>query len=218
MRDARGRETRVACDAVALGHGLKPETQLAELAGARFSFDPATRLWALAIDADGRAGEALYLAGDGAAVGGAEAAQASGELAALAALQDMGQPVDARRLARLRAKVARLRAVQRSLARAFAWPAACAAALPDDCVLCRCENVTAGEARAALASGRIPPEVNRVKAITRCGMGRCQGRFCGPALQEVVAAQANVDIATVGRLRAQAPIKPIQLDATDEPR
>jgi len=212
LRDAHGRETRLACDAVALGHGLKPETQLADLAGASFAFDAITRLWTPVIDADGRAGSGLYLAGDGAAIGGAEAAQASGALAALAALKDAGTAVDERRMERLRANVARLRAFQRGIARAFVWPAARAATLPDDTVLCRCENVSVGEVRAAVASGQIPPEVNRAKAITRCGMGRCQGRFCGPALQEVVAAQAAVSVAEVGRLRGQAPVKPIALN------
>ena len=212
LRDAHGRETRLACDAVALGHGLKPETQLADLAGASFAFDAITRLWTPVIDADGRAGSGLYLAGDGAAIGGAEAAQASGALAALAALKDAGTAVDERRMERLRANVARLRAFQRGIARAFVWPAARAATLPDDTVLCRCENVSVGEVRTAVASGQIPPEVNRVKAITRCGMGRCQGRFCGPALQEVVAAQAAVSVAEVGRLRGQAPVKPIALN------
>lgn len=212
VADARGRERRLACDAVALGHGLKPETQLAELAGARFAFDPPTRLWAPIIDADGRAGAGLYLAGDGAAVGGAEAAQASGELAALAALRDAGRAVAGRRVASLRAKVDRLRAFQRAIARAFAWPEARAGALSDSCVLCRCENVSVGDVRACLSAGRVPPDVNRVKAITRCGMGRCQGRYCGPALQEIVAAQTASPIADVGRLRGQAPVKPIALD------
>ena len=215
LRDRAGGEERIACDAVALGHGLKPETQLAELAGARFAFDATTRLWAPVIDADGRAAPGLYLAGDGAAIGGAQAAQASGALAALAALKDMGQAVDEARADALRRTVARLRAFQRGIAEAFAWPAARVGALPDDCMLCRCENVTAGDIRAAVASELIPAEVNRVKAITRCGMGRCQGRFCGPALQEIVAAASGRPVAEVGRLRGQAPVKPIPLSSAE---
>jgi len=58
-----------------------------------------------------------------------------------------------------------------------------------------------------------PVEVNRVKAMTRCGMGRCQGRVCGPALHEIVAAMAGCDGAAAGRLRGQAPVKPIALAA-----
>jgi hypothetical protein len=76
--------------------------------------------------------------------------------------------------------------------------------------------VTVGEVRASLDADLIPPELNRVKAITRCGMGRCQGRMCGPALQEVVAAHAARPVAQVGRLRGQAPVKPVALSAACE--
>ncbi len=84
--------------------------------------------------------------------------------------------------------------------------------LADETIACRCEAVTVGEIRAAVRAPLGPREVNRIKALTRCGMGRCQGRFCGPALQEIVAAAGNVPIGDVGRLRTQAPVKPIPLN------
>lgn len=217
LRDARGRERRFACDAVALGYGLKPETQLADLAGAQFAYDPDFRLHLPTIDGMGRAGPGLYLAGDGVRIGGADAAEASGALAAHAILTDLGQPQDIAAARRLARQGARLRAFQRGLARAFAWPGAQIAALPDSVTLCRCENVTFGEVRAAMGRELGPLEVNRVKAMTRCGMGRCQGRVCSPALQEVVAAKAGGDGAAAGRLRGQAPVKPIMLSAAGDP-
>lgn len=217
LKDADGRHSHIECDAVALGYGLKPETQLAELAGADFSFDPLFRLWLPVTDVDGRAGPSLYLAGDGAAIGGADAAEASGALAALALLSDNGLAIEQRRIKDLRKTVERLRDFQRGLAQAFAWPYPSASDLPDETMVCRCENVSAGEIRTALDAGFVPPEVNRVKAMTRCGMGRCQGRMCGPALQEIVAAKAAIPVAIAGRLRGQAPIKPVALSAS-EPR
>jgi NADPH-dependent 2,4-dienoyl-CoA reductase/sulfur reductase-like enzyme len=207
-----GAEKAVSCDAVGLGYGLASETQLAELAGARFHFDPVFRQWLPQIDRDGRAGPGLYLAGDGAAIGGADTAEASGALAALTVLADLGRACPERDRARLRRQVERLRRFQSGLARAFAWPAGQAAALSDDTLVCRCEAVMAGEIRAALAAPLGPREINRVKAITRCGMGRCQGRFCAPALQEIVAAATGRPVAEVGRLRGQAPVKPVPLD------
>ena len=112
--------------------------------------------------------------------------------------------------------MARLRGFQRSLARAFAWPVAQIRALPDDTLLCRCESVTIGAVRTAMAQALGPVEVNRVKAMTRCGMGRCQGRVCGPALQEIVAGASSQAGAGAGRLRGQAPVKPIALSAAGE--
>ena len=54
IRDARGRERRIACDAVALGYGLRSETQLADLAGCRFAFDAVGRQWLPETDPEGR--------------------------------------------------------------------------------------------------------------------------------------------------------------------
>ncbi|HEV7257214.1 MAG TPA: NAD(P)/FAD-dependent oxidoreductase [Bosea sp. (in: a-proteobacteria)] len=216
LRDASGRERRFACDAVALGYGLKPETQLADLAGAEFAYDRDFRLFLPKADAFGRVRRGLYLAGDGARIGGADAAEASGALAAHAVLADLGLQQDIAAIRPLARRVQRLRDFQRGLARAFAWPSRQIGALPDETVLCRCERVTVGEVRGAMTKGLGPVEVNRVKAMTRCGMGRCQGRVCGPALQEVVAAAAGHDVEAGGRLRGQAPVKPIALVAAEE--
>lgn len=217
LRDAQGRERRFACDAVALGYGLKPETQLADLAGAEFAYDPDFRLHLPIIDDLGRAGSDLYLAGDGVRIGGADAAEASGALAAHAILADLGRIPDVELVRRLARTVELLRGFQRGLAHAFAWPAAQITALPDFVMLCRCENVTVGEVRAAMSKELGPIEVNRVKAMTRCGMGRCQGRVCGPGLQEIVAEKVGSDGAAAGRLRGQAPVKPIALAAAGDP-
>jgi NADPH-dependent 2,4-dienoyl-CoA reductase/sulfur reductase-like enzyme len=215
LKTAGKRDRRFACDAVALGYGLKPETQLAELAGTTLAYDETFRLWLPRTDIDGRAGPGLYLAGDGAAIGGADAAEASGALAAHAALADLGFGSAEPSMVKLRREVTRLRAFQRGLARAFAWPVSQIDALADSVTLCRCENVSIGEVRRAMDQELGPGEINRVKAMTRCGMGRCQGRVCGPALQEIVACHAGITGAAAGRLRVQAPVKPIALAAVD---
>jgi hypothetical protein len=56
-------------------------------------------------------------------------------------------------------------------------------------------------------------EVNRAKAFSRVGMGRCQGRYCGHAAAEVIAAAAKLPVEAVGRLRGQAPVKPFPVSA-----
>jgi hypothetical protein len=47
-------------------------------------------------------------------------------------------------------------------------------------------------------------------------MGRCQGRYCGHAGAEVIAAAAGVPVKEVGRLRGQAPVKPLPLATREE--
>src|SRR5262245_7337982 len=60
FRDHAGRAHVIDCDAVAVGFGLKPETQLAELAGATLGYDETIRQWLPQADADGRCGGNLY--------------------------------------------------------------------------------------------------------------------------------------------------------------
>jgi NADPH-dependent 2,4-dienoyl-CoA reductase/sulfur reductase-like enzyme len=208
-RDATGRETRTACDAVALGYGLRSETQLADLARCAFAFDAGARQWLPVTDEDGRSSvPGVYLAGDGAQVRGAEAAELAGRLAACAALGDLGHAVDPLETVTLRRRLARMTMFRRGLERAFPWPAQLAAGLPDDAPVCRCEAITAGELRRA--GGALgAPEVNRAKAFSRTGMGRCQGRMCGLAAAEVLAAARGEAVAAAGRLRGAAPVKPL---------
>lgn len=210
-RDASGRERLTACDAVGLGYGLRSETQLADLLGCRFAFDPVARQWLPVLDAAGRSSvPGVYLAGDGALVRGADAAEAAGRLAACAALQDLGHAVPAAEIAGLQTGLERMGRFRAGLESAFPYPARLAAELPDETIICRCEAVTAGDIRRA-AGPLDAPELNRAKALTRPGMGRCQGRVCGLAAAEVLAAARGVPVEAVGRLRGAAPVKPLPL-------
>jgi bacterioferritin-associated ferredoxin len=150
----------------------------------------------------------VYLAGDGALVRGADAAEAAGRLAALAALRDLGLPAPGAECRNLRRELATMSRFREGLEAAFPWPAHLASGLPDATLVCRCEAITAGEIRHA-ATALDAPEVNRAKAFNRVGMGRCQGRMCGLAGAEVLAAARGVPVEQVGRLRGQAPVKPL---------
>jgi NADPH-dependent 2,4-dienoyl-CoA reductase/sulfur reductase-like enzyme len=199
----------MASDAAGIGYGLRSETQLADLARCAFAFDAGARQWLPVTDEDGRSSvTGVYLAGDGAQVRGADAAEIAGRLAACAALRDLGTAVDEIEMVMLRRRLAPMTRFRRGLERAFPWPAHLAAALPDEALVCRCEAITAGTLRRA--GGEYgAPEVNRAKAFSRTGMGRCQGRMCGLAAAEVLAAARGEPVEAVGRLRGAAPVKPL---------
>lgn len=206
-----GKERAIACDAVAMGFHLRSETQLADLAGCPFLFDAATGAWRPEADRDGRTPRrGVYLAGDGARILGADAAEAAGRLAALAVLADAGRRVDAALVGSLRAEMALLDRFRRGLATAFPWPADLARGVADGVIVCRCEAITAGDIRDT-ADAKGAPEMNRAKALSRVGMGRCQGRYCGSAAAEILAEARGVPVAEVGRLRGQAPVKPLSM-------
>ena len=216
VRGIRWGEQTLPCDAVAFAHALRSETQLADLLGCEFAWSPLNRAWLPQRDSAGRSSvEGVYLAGDGAGIMGADAAHMAGECAALALLEDTGLAVDQHRRATLERQLARIQRFRQGLETAFPFPEHWAAQAPDELVLCRCEEVSVGEVRAVVDEGHW--EINRVKAHCRVGMGRCQGRMCGLAAAEIVAERSGRDLAQVGRLRGQAPIKPLPFGVQVQP-
>lgn len=210
-RDRKGATHQVECDAVALGYHVRPETQLADLARCEFRFDAETRQWLPDVDQDGRSTTpGVYLAGDGARVLGADGAEIAGKLAAFALLEDLGRPVPKAEREALRRERAVMDRFRQGLVEAFPWPAEQVARLPDEAIVCRCEAITAGELR-RVVNQMGACEANRAKAFSRVGMGRCQGRYCGHAGAEVIAAAAGIPLEQVGRLRGQGPVKPLSI-------
>ena len=206
--DERGAHA-TECDAVGFGYALRSETQLADLLGCSFTHDPLQRAALPVRDVGGRSSvPGVYLAGDGAGIQGADAAEWAGERAALALLADAGLSVDPKRTRWLESQLARTADFRRSLDRAFPFPADWAARASDDLVVCRCEEVTAGQLRQCVRESGAR-EMNRLKALTRVGMGRCQGRTCGVAAAEILAHACGSTSDAVGRLRGQAPVKPL---------
>jgi hydrogen cyanide synthase HcnB len=204
-------ECTLDCDAVGFGYALRSETQLADLLGCRFAYAPLHRAHLPERDDAGRSSVAgIYLAGDGAGIQGADAAEWAGERAALALLADRGLQIDAARARTLERRLARVAGFRAGLERAFPFPRDWAAHAPDELVVCRCENITAGTLRQTVREAGAD-ELNRLKALCRVGMGRCQGRMCGVAAAELLAHATGQPLPQVGRLRGQAPIKPIPM-------
>lgn len=211
FRSAAGELRDVDCDAVGLGYGLKPESQLAELIGVEQSFDELQRVRVISHDGAGRAAPDVYVAGDGVAIGGADVAELTGELAAWSLLADIGQEVSSRRIAAIRRELRSHARFRRGLDIAFPVPIDQLHSVPDSTLLCRCEGITVGSVRAAIARFESD-DVNRLKAVVRPGMGRCQGRICGLATSELLARECGLPVQRVGFMRCQQPIKPLPFD------
>ncbi|UCI10649.1 FAD/NAD(P)-binding oxidoreductase [Mesorhizobium sp. B1-1-8] len=208
-RDAGGRQRLTPCDMIGMGWHLRAETHLADLTGCAFTYDEQWQQWLPKTDEMGRAGNGVYLAGDGARLVGADGAEIAGRLAAVACLTDIGH-VAPSAAADLR-KLTRLERFARGLATAFPWPSNMVRTLPDDAIVCRCEDVTTAGVREGTDFGG--GEANRVKSLSRAGMGRCQGRYCQLATVEIVAARAGCAAKDVGRFRGQAPVRPAPIGA-----
>ncbi len=205
------KERTFACDAVALGYGLRSETQLADLAGIPRVFDAAQQNWSPRSGVDGRTPvPRVYVAGDGAGIQGAHAAELRGARAALALLEDLNLPADANRAKALEAGIARWARFRAAMDGMFPIPVEALKALADDVVVCRCERITMADIRRVAALAK-PEDVNRLKAFGRTGMGRCQGRYCGDTAQAILSSLTGIPQAQAGIHRAQAPIKPVPI-------
>jgi NADPH-dependent 2,4-dienoyl-CoA reductase/sulfur reductase-like enzyme len=151
------------CDLLACGFHLVPNTELASLLGCNLRGD------FVVVDEQQQTSVAnVYCAGEPTGIAGLDAALLQGEIAGLACA---GQPTGSARArnavekkfaARLETAI-RLRPELRFLA-------------SPETIVCRCEDVTYGNL--ASRSGWTD-----AKLQTRCGMGPCQGRICGPATQ-----------------------------------
>ena len=210
-QSGNGRWQEVGCDAVGASFGLKPETQLADLAGCQFYFDDFTRQWLPVVGEGGRSSVAnVYLAGDCAAIGGADVAELAGQRAAYAVLEDLKENSHADDVRMIDSELVRHARFRRGIESAYPFPKHLIDRIDDSLMICRCEGVSAGELRANFFKTGAP-EVNRLKAFTRVGMGRCQGRVCGSVAAEILAQKRGTPVAETGRLRGQHPIKPIPL-------
>jgi NADPH-dependent 2,4-dienoyl-CoA reductase/sulfur reductase-like enzyme len=207
-----GRQVDIPCDTVLLHQGVIPNTQITRALRADHVWDEQQHCFRPALDEWGRTSlPGIYVAGDGAGIGGAKAAALRGARSARHAARSLDAISDAElnaRNAEIEAALAAELAV-RPFLDALYPPAPEALRPHDDVIVCRCEEVTAGTVRRLAREGCIGP--NQMKAFTRCGMGPCQGRYCGPVVTQLLGEVHDRSPAHIDSYRIRAPLKPITL-------
>ena len=209
-----GARTTIAAGSVAIGHGLTPATEVARLLGVPHHFSAELGGWVPALDADRRAAEGIYIAGDCAGVCGAAAAEWAGTLAGLGAARDLGAISAASYAAAtsdVRRRLAKAERFGRAISRLMTLRPGLTAAVTPATIVCRCEDIP--RTRIDEVTGQGARTLNQLKSTTRCGMGPCQGRSCGEAAAEIVAGNTGQSRTEVGQWTARAPLRPIALDA-----
>jgi NADPH-dependent 2,4-dienoyl-CoA reductase/sulfur reductase-like enzyme len=208
-----GKVRRLDADLLLCHDGLIPAAELAAVAGCWQDWDAGIEACAPRVDALGRTAiPGLWLVGDCAGIAGSRAAILRGRLTATAVSQALGAVSDTELdalLARSARTLRRDRALQTYFERLFPLRGVDARRLDAAVVVCRCEQVTAGQIRRVLDLGCAGP--NQIKALTRCGMGPCQGRMCANTLTRMSAEHWGMDPAEIGGFRVRAPIKPVNL-------
>lgn len=202
-----GTETTIGADLLFLHHGIAPNVNLAMSVGIEHRWDEKQLCWVPVLDRDGNSSmEGIAIAGDGAGIAGAKAAEFRGTLAALAAIRSIRGISVKNEEDRVRAGLAH--AIRgRAFLDALYTPARDFRVPSGDTVVCRCEEVTARQISDAVALGSLGP--NQTKSYLRCGMGPCQGRLCGLTVTELIARERGVSPQAVGYYRLRPPVKPI---------
>ena len=90
-------------------------------------------------------------------------------------------------------------------------PSSAYAAIPDDTVICRCEEITMGAIKKSVSQGFHT--TGALKKATRCGMGRCQGRICGPVLFDIMTALTQKRAEEIGASHSRTPVKNMPVSA-----
>lgn len=159
-----------ACDRVASGFGLVPNTQVGQLLGCTLT-TASNGTQALKVDAlQATSVPGVFAAGECTGFGGVERALAQGRIAGLAAVNEI------RAAQAIWPERTRWEGFAAKLNHHFALDPALRQMPQADTLVCRCEDVT--YASLTQRSGWTD-----AKLQSRCGMGACQGRVCGAAAQ-----------------------------------
>jgi thioredoxin reductase len=178
------------CDVLCTGYGLVPNVEMARLIGCATSSDT------VAVDArQATSVPGVFAAGEVTGIGGVALAVVEGEIAGAAAAG----------VARVDLSLVRrrdaLQGVARRMERTFAVRAEIRSLAHGDTIVCRCEDVR----HAAVAS---LGDARQAKLYARAGMGACQGRVCGPALEMLFGWQPG---------RVRSPLEPARLSTLSIP-
>ncbi|BBK43852.1 pyridine nucleotide-disulfide oxidoreductase [Allostella vacuolata] len=200
------------CDLLMLHEGVVPNVHVTMAVGCAHGWDDRQKCFRPTLDEWGRTDiQPILVAGDCGGIEGARAAELRGRLVALGAAADLGRIDQATRdrLARpLRRELGRHLPIRAFLDTLFT-PRPEVLSPPDAVIACRCESVTAGQVRETVRIGAVGP--NQAKSFIRCGMGPCQGRFCGLTVTGIIAEATGRTPGEVGFFRIRPPLKTLTL-------
>jgi D-hydroxyproline dehydrogenase subunit alpha len=191
---ARGHTRTIDCDLLCVSYGLIPATELARHLGC--ALDDQRRVRVDATQQTTVAG--VYSVGETTGVSGVDAAIIEGTIAGTSA----AGATPPRSLLR---RAAAGRRFVHTLEHAFAPRDELLELAHADTIVCRCEDAT-------WAQVRVCGSMREARIVTRAGMGPCQGRICGAAIERMTGWPMD---------RTRAPIAPARIDAvvsgTEEP-
>lgn len=213
---SQGSMRSLGCSHLFLHNGIIPQIQLAQVAGCRCRWNHRQLCWEVDADGWGKTSvDGIHVAGDSAAIGGADLAGTRGRrigarLASELSGEGPGKVSTRARTRMLKDKVSGLRhQAFRPFLETLFRPSFRSLLADDETLICRCEEVTAGTIRKIARRGCQGP--NQAKSFSRAGMGPCQGRQCNATVAALIADTRGERLGDIDCLRARPPVRPVTL-------
>ena len=214
--DSRGHATpspalRIEADTLCLGYGFIPSTELARMLGCEHRVaDRHLGYLATVTGPDGATSlPGVFVVGDGADMGGSRVALARGTLTGVAAARNIG--LLASDPFKVQGQLRQAECFQQALWSLYEAPPVALAAVSDDTLLCRCEEISFGSVREQIRAGR--DTLAALKRNTRLGMGRCQGRYCAVTAAKLVSEMTGRPLEVEQYFAPRPPAKPVAAGA-----
>ena len=211
-----GTEKEVEIDTICVGYGFISSTRLSHYCGCDHRYDSMLRSWVPNYNEDMETSvDGIFVAGDCAGVAGHLVAIEEGRIAGIRASQQLGaipkKEAD-ERSAPIYKKLKSLRDFEAALNEMTAIRPGLFSRIRDDTLVCRCEEITAGDIKKCIPSD-AHVDLNEIKRMTRAGMGDCQGRMCASIIAEIACQETELTIEQLGTITYRPPAKPIPLSA-----
>ena len=209
----RSKARSIKTETLVTGFGLTSSSEITRLLGSEHVYRSSQGGWIpLRSDELETSIPGVFAVGDCASIQGAEIAFLEGRIAGLNVAMRLARETNRdgpKKIRSLKRKIARFHRFQSGIEKLFAPPNNFLSLITDETVVCRCEDVTAGEIYDKIQGGIN--DINSIKTLTRTGMGRCQGRNCLGTLAEIVHAETKCELSDSAFPRVRPPVKPISI-------
>lgn len=210
-----GTEKVYQVDALAVGYGFVPNVEAPQMAGCELEYQESAGGWIVKVnDRLETSVKDIFAAGEITGVGGALKSIDEGKMAAntiLRRLEKIVGPDFERELQRLSQRRKHHMQFVHYFNSLYHIPRAVLLDIPDDTIVCRCEDITMGDIKKGIAAGYNTPKA--LKTARRLSMGNCQGRTCGPVVYDILNLLTHYHPHTTGQFNARPPLKPVSLGA-----
>jgi len=211
----QGTEKIIKTGALAVGYGFVPNIEAPQLAGCELEYSGSKGGWTVKVnDSLETTVPNVFAAGEITGIGGGLKSINEGKIAAVNILKKFEKIPSTQYYSQM-AKLTKERKHHMQFVHYFNSlyniPHNALLDIPDDTIVCRCEDITIGEIKKGIAAGYKTPKA--IKTGMRVTMGNCQGRTCGPIIYDILTLLTGKQPDQTGPFHVRPPLKPLSIEA-----